>query len=700
MSIHLRGLVEAYARRRQVRLAPDWHAALAIELGIDDSAALDRLSECLGWDAPRAVRRRPRANAFPLLAFVPDAGWGIAEQWQDRSTIRVVTELGLREVEWSPDFVLCDLAFPGLPGSADHVSASRVVWSALLRRKRMIWEATLATVVVNVLALFTSIYSMQVYDRVIPRAGFATLWVLTAGMLIAQAIDFVVRNTRAHMLEDETAEVDAEVSEYFFARMQAVRLDARPPGVGTMAAQLRGLEQVRGFMSSASLFALADLPFAVLFIAVMFMIGGSVAWVPLATFPLAVVMALIFSRLIREDTDRAQLSGNRKNGLLVEALSAAETVKAALGRWHMLAAWNRLVEQVHDYDREVKRWTTLASSTFGVLQQVAYVGIVVVGVYLISDQKLTMGGLIACTIISGRVNGPLVAALPQLVVQWGYTRSSLKALDSLLALPSDDPTDRQPLRLPEIRTGIRLERVQFAYQGARAGIEVPGLFIGAGERVGIIGAVGSGKTTLLKLVSGLFAPQSGSVQIDGLDMAQVGEDDLRRRLAYVPQDYHLLSGTLRDNLSLGMVNPGDDQLLEAASVSGLDALIRQHPMGLDLPITEGGFDLSGGQRTLVGLTRAMVAQPQFLVLDEPTSHLDQETENRVLQRLFAPSGAKRTVVMVTHKPQLLSYVDRLMVVVGGRIVLDGKTEDILNQMRRAQPPQGAPAGSRVTDDRS
>lgn len=683
------------ARRQHANLAPNWQSAVTIDLAVDDEASPERLTDLLGWNAPVRLHRKPKANAFPMLVYLPDAGWALAEQWQDDHTIRAIAVGGVVECEWSADLALVQLRFPRAAGSADQPTARSVFRDAILRRKRMIAEATIATVVINLLALVTSIYSMQVYDRVIPRSSFSTLWVLSIGMMLAQLFDFLIRNTRSNMVDREASEIDAEVSEYFFARMQAVRLDTRPGGVGTMAAQIRGLEQVRSIMASASLFVLADLPFAIIFIVVMAMIGGNTVLVPLVTFPLAILLAVVFSRLIRSDTAKAQVSGNRKNGLLVEALGSAETIKANLGGWHMLAAWNSLIERVHFHDEKVRSWSTLAGSTFNLLQQIAYMGIVVVGAFEIADHQLTMGGLIACTIIGGRINGPLVASLPNFVVQWGYAKSSLDALDGLLQLPRDRAVGQTALRLPDVKSGVRLDGVQFEYPNARSGVEVPGLFIGRGEKVGIIGNIGSGKSTLIKLLAGLYAPQRGHVTIDGIEMAQVAENDLRQRIAYLPQDYHLLSGSLRDNLSLGIANPSDENLLRAVSSTGLEAVVRQHPMGLDLPITEGGQGLSGGQRALVGLTRALLTEPAFLFLDEATANLDQETEALTLRQLFAVH-AKSAIVMVTHKPQLLGLVDRLIVVLGGRVVLDGKTTEVLDKLR-PQPAGAGPQADQVSD---
>jgi ATP-binding cassette subfamily C protein LapB len=690
MSAPIIELISALARRRGVRLPPGWDLAAKQVLELNDSQSIPQLAETLGWPMPRRLVKKPKANAFPLLVFVEGAGWAIAEQWIDKANMRALTVNGPTEVLWSEALQLLHVDFPPESERQSYGMAKGVFWSAIVRRKRMLFEATLATVVINIIALATSIYSMQVYDRVIPRGGFETLWVLTAGMLFALLVDYLMRNTRALMVDREASEIDAEVSDFFFARMQAVRLDARPSGIGSMAAQLRGLDQVRSLMASASLFVLADLPFAFFFIVVMAGIGGMVATVQLVVFPLSLLLAYAFSQLICKDTAQAQVSGNRKNGLLVESLDAAETIKANLGGWHMLAAWNDLNEEVHTHDLKVRRWSSIASSTFSLLQQVSYVGVVVWGAYQVSLGELTMGGLIACTIISGRINGPLVAALPNLIVQWAYSRSSLQALDGILSLPSDHPADVQKLPAGS-GSVLQLESVKFTHAGSRLSVDVPALTLQQGERVGIIGAVGSGKSTLLRLLAGLYAPQEGHVLLNGVDIGQISEDDLRQRICYFPQDYRLVNGSLRDNLILGISNPGDEALIEAAKSTGLADFIKQHPKGLDLPIAEGGRGLSGGQRALVGLTRVLLMKPGILLLDEPTASLDQEAEQRVLQAIIKSLGSQTSLVLITHKMQLLGLVQRLMVVSGGRISHDGPMQAVIEQLRSRKntPPASA-----------
>ena len=577
------------------------------------------------------------------------------------------------------------------PEANDGATAFSVFRRALRKRKSVFASAIVATFVVNLIALVTSIYSMQVYDRVIPTSGFDTLIVLTAGVLFALLVDFALRTTRALMIERQAAEIDAEVSEYFFARAQAIRLDARPPGVGTLAGQLRGWEQVRSLLSSAFIFLLADLPFALFFMLVISALGGVIVVVPFVTFPLALGLGALFARLIRSDTERAIVSSNRKNGLLVESFDAAETVKANHADAHMLARWNTLMEELLLHEDAVKRWSSVASSVFGTLQQLSYVFLVAWGAIRVSEGAMTMGALIACTILSGRVNGPLVTQLPGLLVQWGYARSSLQSLDSLMRLPLDQVPGVEGLRPEALEPSLRLEDLKFAYPGGRSGIDIAKLEIGAGERVAIIGAVGSGKSTLLRLMAGLYAPAAGTVSVGGLDIAQIAPDVLRSHLGYFPQDTRLLNGTLRENILLGLTNPGDEALLKVVNEVGLADLVGGHPRGLDLAIAEGGRGLSGGQRTLANLARLYLADPMLWLLDEPTANLDQGAEARVIESLRGRLVKGRTLVLVTHRLPLLALTQRVIVMQQGKIALDGPTQKVVAQLQAVAA--GAPAAA-------
>ena len=683
------------AQLRRIQLRPGWADPLGLsETG--DETALAEAAEVLGWAPPRERPEMPKAHEYPLFVYHPELGWGVAERFEDQLRI-VVLQNGVRH-RWTVDAEMrfFDLALPEAPGQKNYERAIDVFIDGIMRRKRSLVLAILATITVNLIALGTSIFSMQVYDRVIPRGSFSTLWALGTGVVVALLFDFLLRVVRARLLEEEAAKIDSEVSEFFFARANDVRLDARPPSIGTMAAQLRGMEQIRSTMSSATIFALTDLPFALFFILIVFQLGGVIALVMVVSFPLSLSLAMLLGKLIREDTRKVQISGNKKNGMLVEALDAAETIKANRGGWLLLARWNALIEDLHKHELPVKDLQSISGSIFGTIQQLAYVGLIAWGAVEVFDKNMTMGALIACSILSGRINGPLIGQLPGMVINWAYTRISLEMLDGILKLPVDRSLSNDVLRPNSLRGAVSLRGVTFTHPGARVGLEVPQLDIRAGERVAVIGGIGSGKSTLLRLMSGLYAPAEGRVLIDGLDAGSIAEDVLRRHVGYLPQDYRLVNGTLRDNLLLGLDDPGDDRLVEAAELTGLDAMVSAHPMGIDLPISEGGRGLSGGQRTIAGLTRLLMQEPTLLLLDEPTSNLDVQSEARVLKALQEKLRPQDTLVMVTHKLQLLNMVQRVILLGNGRVVLDGPTNEViarLTQPAAAPDRQAAPASN-------
>ena len=694
-------LLAELARRTQTDLAPDWADIFAQEGAAPDLSdfsdpreALGAIVATLGWPDCRIFDDAPRPDDFPLLVHDPEQGWAIAEQWEARGLLRVIA--GGEPTLWTTadrSLTFFGIRFPETAQNRAPKRALDVFLDALRKRKRLLIDMALATVVLNIVTLGVSMFTMQVYDRVVPREGYSTLAVLTFGALIALGFDFILRVARSVLLERESAAMDGEISEFFFSRAQAIRLDVRQGEVGTLAAQLRGFDQIRALLSSASVFAIADLPFALFFIWVIFMLAGPIAFIPLVSFILALILGVVFAWLVHRQAAEAQTGAYRKNGLLVEALDAAETIKAARGHWEMIARWNKLVDHVEANESSLKRWSAVAQAAASSLQQIAYIALIAVGALEIIKGNITTGTLIACSIISGRVNGPLIMQLPTMIIQASYARSALRGLDQLLDLPVDRDPEGDFLRPEKLGCQLKLDNVSFTYAGARAGVQVSKLEIAPGERVAIIGPVGSGKSTLLKLLAGLYHPQQGNIFIDGLEMSQVAEDQLRSHVGYLSQDYRLVKGTLRDQLTLGYSDPGDDAIIRAAEATGLSQLIASHPQGLALPIGEGGRGLSGGQRAQAGLTRLLLAQPKLWLLDEPTSALDQETEERVLRSVLGAMSPESSLLFVTHKIPLLSLVQRVIVVMGGKIVLDGPTASVLNKLRenKSNRTQGRPA---------
>lgn len=571
----------------------------------------------------------------------------------------------------------------GWQGDEEKPSSAAEWFAFSIRKHRKIFiEAVVATLVISTIGLGSALYTMQVYDRVVPTKGFATLWVLTFGVILAIALELVMKQVRAQMVDRACKAIDQELSSVFFGKALDIRMDARPATVGTFAAQIRHFESVRNFMTSSTLFILADAPFALLFIGVIALIAGPVAIVPLILVPLAIFVGLSFRKPIEKATYDHMTESNQKNGLLIEAIDGIESIKAAGGEWKLADRWRRLTGTIAESELKVRAMSSLSTNLTMTIQQASYVGIIAVGAFEISSGNLTMGGLIACSIISGRALSPL-AQMPNLIVQWKHAQIALKALDGIMAMPNERDENTH-LVVPETCSGqLRLDRASFQYRKDTVTIEVPALSINPGERVAIIGPVGSGKSTLVKMLAGLYKPSAGALFLDGVDVSQLAPEFVREHIGYLPQDVRLFNGTLRENLTLGLPSPSDTQILRAASLTGLAQAIQDHPRGLELPIAEGGRGLSGGQRQLVGLTRLLLAQPKIMLLDEPTASMDGQLETVVMNHLFNEIAKDSVLIVVTHKLALLPLVNRIIVINRGKITIDGPRDEVVAKMRGA-----------------
>lgn len=678
MGTELLAAIERYGDAAGQPLPPGWARDVDVAALPDGPAALEGLRAALGWDAPQAIAGRPRPDEFPLLLHDDARGWLVAQQWTGEDEIALLDGTRVTFDDSAQAFFRLRLADP--LGDAE-VSAFQIFARAIARRRGPLVLAGLATVFANILALAISLYAMQLYDRVIPLASFETLIVLTVGVTFALLLDLALRALRGVLIEAEAQGIDREVSEFFFARAQAIRLDARPGGIGTMAAQIQGQEQIRQVMSASSLFVITDLPFAILFIFVVLGIGGPLALVPVVSFPIAIAMAVLFARIIRKSAERAQVTGTRKNGMLVEMLDASETLKANLGGWHMLARWNRLIGEIQHYDYPVKRASAVSGALFSTMQQATYTAVLCFGAYLAATGQITTGALLACSIIVGRINGPLIAQLPNLIVQWGYARSSLKGLDQLLKHPVEKTASQGGLRPGKLAGPLVVNEARFAYRGGPEVLAVQSLVINPGEKVVVLGGIGAGKSTLLKLLAGLYTPNAGAITLGGLELSQIAEETLRRNIGYLSQSARLVRGSLRDSLTMGLAGVSDDALIEVARATGLDGLFAGSTRGLDAELQEGGAGLSGGQRALVALNRLIHAKPTVWLLDEPTAALDAGSEKSALDAVEARLGPDSILVMATHKLPLVERFDRVVVMARGQIVSSEPVDAFLRKLR-------------------
>ena len=555
----------------------------------------------------------------------------------------------------------------------------RLIKFEFYQHKRLFIDACISGLMLNILALVISFYSMHVYDRVVPSGASATLWVLTLGAVGAVLFEWLTRAIRSDLHEKIISQIDQRLGREVFLRFLNIRLDTLPNSVGSLAGQLKAYESVRGFLSNTATQMLIDAPFAILFFLIVASIAGWIVVVPLIFLVISVWIGLKSIHEIEARSHQAAMASMRKTGLLVESIEGAETLKSGQGGWRQLSLWQNLSDAVRTEEFRLKNISESAQHSIQAFQQMAYIGMVAIGALMISQGQLSMGSLIACTILSGRILQP-VAALPSQLIQWGYCKSALKGLDQIWQLP-DDHHAQQPIVLQNIQGAYRLEEVAYSYNTQPA-LKVPQLQIQHGEKIGVLGPIGSGKTTLLRLLSGMYKPQKGEITLDGVALTHIAKPLLSEQLGYLQQEGRLFEGTLRDNLLVGILDPGDEVLKGVSIQTGLHhAIIAQHPMGFDLPIFEGGQGLSGGQRQLVNLTRVFLRRPRIWLLDEPTASMDRNLADHVTKALQQALRPQDTLVLVTHKPEMLSLVDRLVVIANQQIVLDGPKEQVIQKLQ-------------------
>lgn len=670
----------------------------ALDRAVDDAPdkANARQLFSLAWRSAElggepATLHNPSAADLPFAAFHPAHGWLLLQRrngdgsWQAESASGAATPLA--DLAGAECFSL-----PALPNAGKLPTALQLVGGAIWRRRGVFFDAVLATALASLLALGTSLYSMQVYDRVIPNAGYNTLWVLSVGVLLSVALEFMLKQVRSHAVDKTCKAIDSELSEWFFRRMLGIRMEARPASVGTLASQVKGFEQVRAVLASTSLFVLADVPFSILFLVVIGMIGGPIVLVPLVALPLALVCGLVFQRVIQRHTRDNLATSYKSAGLLVEAVDGAESVKASSSEWLLQSRWNRLVEEGTAAEQAIRLHSSLSQNLTAMLQQISYVLLVAAGAWLVTDNKLTMGALLACSIIGNRAMSPIIQ-LPGVMVQWAHAKAAIEGIEKIISLPNEEDNAHAHLSPSVLDGDVGMERVRFAYgEQQRNALEVDNIGIARGGRVALIGPIGSGKSTLLKLASGLYRPTEGKVYLGGIDAALLAPAMVREHVGYLPQEARLFSGTLRENLLLGLTDPGDEAILAAAERTGLSDLILGQSRGLALEITEGGRGVSGGQRQLIAFTRLLLAMPKVWLLDEPTGNMDSATEARVVQVLRDVAQQGATLLISTHKNAVLPLVERVIVLQAGRVVADGSRNEIMAKLAgRPAAAQGAAA---------
>lgn len=565
----------------------------------------------------------------------------------------------------------------------------RWFWDVLRYYAPIYRHVALASVVINLIAVGSPLFVMNVYDRVVPNNAIETLWVLAIGIIIYM-FNFLLSSLRTHFVDVAGRNADIVLSSSLVEKVLSMRMDAKPESTGALVNNLREFEQLREFFSSSSLLACIDLPFLVIFLLLTGFIGGPLVFLPLAAMPLMLGLGLLLQQRSRRSAEASYKQNMQKNALLVEIVGGLETLKSCMAESRMQKLWESVVGLSAQSNSEARKYNNLAVTVSMLITQLVTVAMIVWGVYRISEGLMTMGALIGCNILVGRTMAPLLQ-MASLLTRLQNSHVTLKALDMLMLLPSENQVEKTCMDFGMLRPSFTMENVSFAYpHQERLALDRVSLRIEPGERVGIIGPMGSGKSTLSKLLIGLYQPKEGAVKFGDVDIRQIPSTDLRGRIGVLPQDVVLFYGSIRDNIALGDPTINDHLILRAAALAGVTDFLRNNPAGFAAQVGEQGKALSGGQRQAVALARALVRDPEVLLLDEPTSNMDTDSELMLQKRLFSVMQ-DRTVVLVTHRLSMLRIVERLIVMENGQIKMDGPRDAVLQSLRDRSKQSAAAA---------
>ena len=552
-------------------------------------------------------------------------------------------------------------------------------WGTLKRSKKIYLDVVVASFIINLFVLASPLFTMNVYDRVVPNNAVETLWVLALGVSVVYGIDLFLKFVRSYFLEIAGKKSDIIMSSILFERVMDMKFSNKPKSVGSFASNLKEFDTVRNFFSSASLAAIVDLPFALIFLIVTYFIGSYLVLVPIVIM----VAILCYTFFIKDPLQNAIKStfeaSAMKNGILIESLSSLETIKTLGASGHVQWNWEEATGEIANRSIKSKIITTSITTVTSFLVQLNTIAIIVLGVYMIQDTHLTMGGLIAAVMLSSRAIAPM-GQVASLAANFEQTKTAYQSLSKIMQMPVERPEGKKFVRRNSFEGKIEFKNVSFTYPDTTKGsLDRINFVIQPGEKVGIIGRNGSGKTTLQKIILGLYAPTEGSVLIDGIDINQIDPADLRRNIGYVPQDVVLFKGTVRENIVQKAPYVDDMQIIKAAKVSGVDEYVNAHPLGFDMPVFERGDGISGGQRQSIAVARAFLLDSPIILLDEPTNSLDNTVESKLKANLKV-NTVNKTMILVTHRTSMLDLVDRLIVMDNGKILLDGPRDEVLARL--------------------
>ncbi|WP_219064661.1 type I secretion system permease/ATPase [Pseudomonas sp. UMAB-08] len=663
------------------RLSPELLPRAAARAGLQ-GRLLQRKLEQIPEIAMPALLLLKEGRSAVLLGWTVDGSARLLLSESDGGEVRVSRELLADDYSGRVFFAQPQHQFDVNHGTL--IPRARSWFRDTLKRSRWLYaDAIAASLLINIIAMAAPLFVMNVYDRVVPNQAASTLWVLSIGITGAYIFDLLLKSMRSLCLDLAGKKTDLIISATLFERIVGMAMRHRPARVGSFAQNIHEFQSLRDFLASLTLTSLIDLPFTILVVLVIALLGGYLAWVPVVAFPVALLIGWALQKPLAATMERTMALAAERQSSLIETLAGLDAVKVNNAESERQYQWEQTIGTLSRLELRVKMLSSLAMNLTMLIQQLAGVIMIIFGVYQIIDGHLSMGGLIACYMLNARALSPL-GQLAGLLTRYQQARVTMGSVDQMMELPQERNYDERPFTRKTLQGAIECRQMNFTYPHQQnAALTNLNLTIKPGEKIGIIGRSGSGKSSLAKLLVGLYQPDSGALLVDGVDIRQIDVSELRHNIGYVPQDIQLLSGTLRDNLVSGARYVEDDMVLQAAELAGVHEFARLHPKGYELQVGERGQNLSGGQRQNVALARALLLNPPILLLDEPTSAMDNTGEERLKQRLQAVIENK-TVVLVTHRASLLTLVDRLIVIDRGHILADGPKAVVMEALKKGQ----------------
>ncbi len=560
-------------------------------------------------------------------------------------------------------------------------------WGTVMKVMPIYRDVLVASLLINCFAVASPLFVMNVYDRIVPNLAFDSLWVLAVGVSLVFLFDFLLRKLRYYFIDVASKKLDLQLSAKIFSRVMGIRLEARPLSVGAFANNLQSFEAIREFITSATISALVDLPFTIIFLLVIWIVGGPLVAIPIVVIVILLGYSMYLQKPLAQQIELTSKLSSQKQATLIEGLYGIEAIKITDSQSKYQVLWEQSISEMGKHDIKTRRLTNSASSLSSFLQQMMTVAVIIVGVYLVADGELTMGGIIAAVMLGGRAVGPM-AQVSLLATRYNQAKSSMTLINQVMEMPLEQEEGRKYVSHSKLNGKIEFDNVSFSYPGYESNaLNNISFTINPGERVALIGSIGAGKSTLEKLILGLYVPTEGDIRIDGVNIQQLHPAELRRNIGCITQDAQLFFGSIRDNIVLGTPFASDQALLRAAEWGGVTEFTNHDPDGLERQVGEGGRQLSGGQRQAVAAARAMIMDPPIFVLDEPTSQLDRRSEQRLLEQLKKLDDTK-TIFLSTHKSSMLDVVDRIVVLEKGRLIADGPKLEVINWLREGGPRSG------------